>query len=69
MDSRKVVGMFSNLFTKEYLEQLQDYFESNFSIIDYIMQSKNMSFHDAIIELSKFCELKPEYVIPRKKNV
>lgn len=50
------------LFSKEYLEKLQDEC-SKFSIIDYIMKSKNISFHDAVLELAKYCELKPEYII------
>ncbi len=53
--------MNSKLFTKEYLEKLQES-SQDFTIVDYIMRSKKLSFHDAIIELSKYCELKPEYI-------
>lgn len=49
------------IFTERFLDTLHENFEKKFSIIDYIMISKNISFHDAIIELAKFCELKPEY--------
>lgn len=57
--------MSKNLFSKEFLEDL--YEESQkFSLIDYIMESKKLSFHEAILELAKYCELTPEYFERRK---
>lgn len=52
------------LLSKEFLEQLQQCCEQ-FTIIDYIMHSKNLSFHDAVLELAQYCDLKPEYFIAK----
>jgi hypothetical protein len=57
--------MDTKLFTNEFLDILAEKAEE-FSVLDYIMESKNLSFHDAVLDLARYCELKPEY-IERKK--
>jgi len=50
------------LLSKEFLEELYKCCES-FTIVDYIMQSKKVSFHDAVLELAQHCELKKSILI------
>ena len=52
------------LLSKEFLEELYKCCEQ-FTIIDYIMHSKKLSFHDAVLELAQYCDLKPEYFVPK----
>jgi hypothetical protein len=56
----------SKLFTKEFLDELQAVCDK-FTIIDYIMHSKNKNFHEAILDLAKYAELKPKYIIKKDK--
>ena len=51
----------SETFTQEFMDDLSVK-TSEFTIVDYIMNSKKISFHDAILELAKYCELKPEFI-------
>ena len=57
----------NEMFTKNFLDQLNE-ISDQFTIIDYIMKSENLSFHDSILKLSKFCELKPEYIVHRERS-
>jgi hypothetical protein len=59
--------MTSKLFTKEYLCHLQKECEK-FTIFDYIMKSEGKSFHDAIMRLSHYCKLKPEYIANKEEK-
>lgn len=49
------------LFTREYLGLLQRKCENNFNVIDYTMKSDGLNFHDAVLKLSKYFQIKPEY--------
>jgi hypothetical protein len=51
----------TKLFTKEFLQDLKKRADQ-ISILDFLVYHQKRSFHDAIIEISEFCELKPEYI-------
>jgi hypothetical protein len=49
------------IFTKEFLQNLKKRADQ-ISILDFLVYHQRKSFQDAIIEISEFCELKPEYI-------
>lgn len=49
------------LFTQEFLKDLKSRADK-ISILDFLVYHQRKSFHDAIIEISLFCEMTPEYI-------
>lgn len=55
------------LFTKEFLQELTAK-SDNSKLIDYVMIHEKLSFHDAIVSISKYFNLEPEYIPEKEEN-
>jgi hypothetical protein len=55
----------STLFTKKFLEELRQTCGSD-TMLDHYINDQGMTFHDAIIRLSNFHDIKPEYIQRQK---
>lgn len=50
----------TQIFHPDFLDELEE-ISGKFSLYEYIMWDKNMSFHDAVLETAKFCQIEPKY--------
>lgn len=51
------------LFTKEFLDELQEKCGAK-TMLNHYIDEQGMSFHDAVLRLAKFHDIEPKYARP-----